>query len=128
MSKGQFDSAVDALFKKPGSTNPSPPATTQGTKFDSDKPAMGYIPPLALLEVGKAFGAGQKKYGAWNYMNGLSVTRCISGALRHVFQFMSGETHDSETGVHHLACAVANILMGLENTLRNAVNDDRFKP
>jgi hypothetical protein len=100
---------------------------TVGTKHDGDKPAMGYIPPLAILEVGKAFAAGAKKYGAWNYMNGLAATRCVAGALRHTFQFMSGEDYDKETGVHHLACAIANLSMALENVLRDSKNDDRFK-
>lgn len=99
---------------------------SEGRKNDTGKPAMSYIPPNAILEVGKAFLAGEQKYGAWNYMNGLAVTRCVSGALRHIFQFMSGENFDKETGVHHLACAASNIMMALETTTTNPDMDDRY--
>lgn len=99
----------------------------KGVKFDDKKPAMGYLPPLALLEVGKAFSAGEKKYGPWQYANGLSIVRCISGALRHIFQFTSGETYDKETNTHHLACAVANLLIGLNGILVDNNLDNRFQ-
>lgn len=99
-----------------------------GTKFDEDKSAVQYLPPLAMLEVGKAYAAGAKKYGPWNYRNGLNAMRCIGGALRHTFQWVAGEDYDKETGAHHLASAIANLLMALENVLLYPERDDRHKP
>ena len=98
----------------------------QGTKHDDDKPALAYLPPDALMEVGKAFTYGAKKYGAWNHAKGLSISRCVAGALRHTFQFMAGESHDAESGCHHLASAVANLLMALQTFIRKPEFDDRF--
>jgi len=105
----------------------------KGVKFDDKKPAMAYLPPLAMLEVGYPFLVGKNKYGAFNFMQGLSATRCVGGALRHIFQFMAGEDYDKESSemlgrpVHHLACAVANLLMALENVIRDKTQDDRYK-
>lgn len=108
---------------------------TEGTKFDKEKSPLAYIPPLAIVEVGFAYWAGAQKYGPFNYMNGLHVTRLASGALRHIFQFLSGEDYDVEIfekygrKVAHWACAIANLLMLGEMLMRGRVDlDDRYKP
>lgn len=105
-----------------------------GSKFDSEKSPLAYIPPLAIVEVGFAYWAGSQKYGPFNYMNGLKVVRLASGALRHIFQFLAGEDFDGEIEqrfqrkVSHWACAVANLLMLGEMLLKYGNRfDDRFK-
>jgi hypothetical protein len=105
-----------------------------GTKNDSGKPAMSMIPPHALLEIGKAFEVGSRKYGQFNYMKGLPVIRLTGASLRHMFQFLSGEDYDKEAlekygvQVHHLACVCTNAMMALEMILRGRTElDDRYK-
>jgi hypothetical protein len=99
----------------------------KGRKDDQEKPALAYIPKAALEAEGKAFSYGARKYASWNYRNGIAVTRTLSAALRHIFQFLSGEDIDSESGVHHLGCARANIAMALDTLANHPEFDDRYK-
>lgn len=105
-----------------------PPAPKdQGRKFDSDKPPIAFIPTEAIMEEAKAFGHGAKKYEAWNYTNGLAVTRTVSAALRHIFQFLDGENIDAESGASHLGCARAGLAMALDTLKNHPELDDRAK-
>lgn len=103
------------------------PDKNVGRKNDSEKPAVQYIPWVAMEAEGHAFAAGVKKYGEWNYTNGMAVTRPLAGAIRHIFQFLAGETYDKETGAHHLGCARANLAMALDILNRHPHFDDRPK-
>jgi Domain of unknown function (DUF5664) len=98
-----------------------------GRKADQDKPALAYIPKAALYAEGEAFSYGAKKYAAWNYKNGISVTRTLGAALRHLLQFLDGEDKDAESGTHHLGCARANIAMALDTLENHPSMDDRYK-
>lgn len=98
-----------------------------GKKFDGDKPPLAYIPKAALYAEGMAFAHGAKKYDAWNYKNGLAVTRTCSAAIRHILQFLSGEDNDLESGAPHLGCARANLAMALDTLERHPELDDRYR-
>lgn len=98
-----------------------------GVKFDQDKPALAYIPKAALYAEGQAFAYGAKKYGSWNYKNGIGVSRTLSAAIRHIYQFLSGEDVDVESNVNHLGCARANLAMALDTLENHPDMDDRFK-
>jgi Domain of unknown function (DUF5664) len=93
---------------------PPQPAAAPAVKHDGEKPALQYVPRIAMEEMGKAFGYGAKKYGGWNYKNGLARTRCLGAALRHIFAYLSGETYDPESGANHLGHAMASIAMCLD--------------
>ena len=96
-------------------------------KLDYDKPRLAYIPPKALWRVGEAFTAGGEKYGSFNYVAGsFEVTRLISAAFRHLLQFMAGEDLDKETRCHHVACAVSNLMILLEQLELGLAIDDRY--
>lgn len=98
------------------------------TKFDGEKPKLSYIPQLALLEVGKSFTYGAKKYNQWNYSKGMQYTRYTDAALRHINQALRGADIDEESGENrlmHLANAIASLMMCLDNQLTNKVIDDR---
>jgi hypothetical protein len=99
----------------------------KGTKYDAGKPALAYIPKAALYAEGEAFAYGAKKYGSWNYKNGIHITRTLSASLRHIVQFLGGETIDPESGVNHLGCARANLAMALDTLENHPELDDRFK-
>lgn len=101
--------------------------TNIGVKHDSAKPPVAYIPIAGIMAEAEAFGFGAKKYDAWNYKNGLAVVRTLSAAVRHIYQFLSGEDKDVESGVHHLGCARANIAMALDTLANHPELDDRFK-
>jgi len=98
-----------------------------GKKFDSDKPRTDLIPALAVLEVSKVMGFGAKKYGDYNWLGGLRCCRLLAAALRHIFQWLAGESNDGETGLSHLAHAACCVLMALETAIRKPELDDRYK-
>jgi hypothetical protein len=89
---------------------------TEGRKYDSGKPRVSLLPVGPLLEVCRVLTYGAEKYtlrdasgnvtsdGAnnWQLVAGGS-TRYLDAAGRHLLAYMGGETHDAETGLHHLA-------------------------
>lgn len=81
----------------------------KGKKFDSDKPDLSLIPKDPLWELARVLMAGEKKYGRWNWKNGLEVERLTAAAMRHITQFNDGETNDEETQTCHLMNACANL-------------------
>lgn len=94
------------------------------TKFDEGKPDFTLIPQEALLEVAKVFTLGAKKYGVFNYSKGTGHRRLIAASLRHINQDLRGENLD-EIGTHHIANAIAGLMMALDARLTERGIDDR---
>lgn len=99
-----------------------------GMKFDSDKPKMELLDPYAIEQLAMVLTFGAKKYGAWNWAKGLSYSRLIGAALRHLFAFVKGEDLDEESNLPHLAHCFCCIMMLLAMTQRHSNLDDRNKP
>lgn len=98
-----------------------------GVKNDQHKPMLAFIPKEAIWETSKAFSVGQKKYGDWNYKSGLAITRTVSAALRHIYQFLDGEDFDPETLSLHLGNAIAGLSMAVDTYYNHPEFDDRYK-
>lgn len=83
---------------------------TQGRKFDSGKPEYGLIPPHALDEMVKVLTIGAQKYDRenWRYVKD-GKRRYFDAAQRHLWAWRRGEDLDPESGIHHLAHAMANL-------------------
>ena len=124
----KYDMEIEQLKKlmQPGVPIPYH-GEKKGLKHDSEKPALAYIPKAALDAEGKAFGYGARKYEAWNYRNGIAVSRTVSAALRHISQFLDGEDYDKESSAHHLGSARANLAMALDTLANHPELDDRWK-
>lgn len=78
-----------------------------GTKHDQDKPGVHLLDPLALEGIARVLDFGAKKYAAHNWRGGISYSRLIAAALRHLFAILRGEDTDPESGlphVDHLGC------------------------
>lgn len=89
-----------------------------GIKYDSEKPDMYLLPPLATLEVGKVLTYGANKYSPDNWRRlDMLQERYTSAALRHLLAHMSGEANDEETNMSHLAHAICCLLFKLEDEL-----------
>jgi hypothetical protein len=97
-----------------------------GKKYDSGKPAMHLIPPVALEGEAMAMGFGEAKYGSYNWLGGMAWSRLVAACMRHLMAWHSGESVDSETGLSHLAHArcCLGMLMGYE--AYGLGEDDRF--
>lgn len=116
-----------ATLEKQKPNEPSEQKPGEGRKNDNEKQPLAYIPKAALEAEAQAFAFGAKKYDPWNYKHGIAVTRTLSAALRHIFQFIEGEDFDSESGAHHLGSARANLGMCLDTLANHPGLDDRFK-
>lgn len=97
----------------------------EGKKHDQDKPDLSLLPKEFLDEVAKAFMHGEKKYGRYNYLNGMDWHRIIAASMRHISSFNSGEDIDTESGLNHLAHAGACIAMLLTYYAQNLGKDTR---
>jgi len=98
-----------------------------GKKFDQDKPKMSLVPQEALMEVARVMTFGAVKYGDHNWRAGMKWSRLMDANMRHLSQWCSGDPHDSESKISHLAHAAANTLMLLECELKKIGNDDRYE-
>ena len=98
------------------------PKFAAGMKHDTDKPRMDLLladMPRALIEVGKVLTFGAEKYspGNWVYVEN-AEQRYRAAGLRHDLALSTGDQHDSETGLHHLAHEACCVLFRLELALR----------
>lgn len=99
----------------------------KGRKNDQEKPALAYVPKEAIWELGKALSFGASKYDKFNFKNGIEVTRTVSAAVRHIYQFLDGENFDEESKAHHLGAAMANLAMAIDTYYNRPEMDDRYK-
>lgn len=101
---------------------------SEGQKFDQDKPDLSMISYELMSELAYVRMFGAKKYSRDQWKKGFKVTRSCAAALRHIFQFLSGETYDPESGRSHLGHAMASLEHALYDMKHHPENDDRFKP
>ena len=98
--------------------------TSEGIKYDSEKPKMNLLPPKAIVEISKVLTFGAAKYDAenWRKLDDLQ-NRYTAGALRHIFAHMDGEELDPETNLSHLAHAMCCLLFKLEIELEERTKE-----
>lgn len=64
------------------------------------------IPGEFLWDIAEHYGKGCAKYERENWLRGYRWSLSYDALQRHIHQWLSGETHDQETGSHHLVAAV----------------------
>jgi len=99
----------------------------EGKKFDQEKPMMALLPPVGIEEEARVMTYGMGKYGAHNWQKGIKISRYLSAALRHIFQFIAGQDNDLESGLGHLGHAKANLGMAIQLLSTRPDLDDRYK-
>jgi hypothetical protein len=109
--RGNFPRTIFRLRYVRNVTQATP---SKGVKHDGNKIRWTLLPWDALEEVVRVLEYGTRKYseGNWRHVT-RAKTRYTNAALRHMVAWMNGEVHDSETGFHHLAHSVANLLFVL---------------
>lgn len=97
-----------------------------GVKFDQDKPRMDLLDPAAMTQLAAVLTFGAQKYAPHNWREGISKSRLIAAALRHLFAYLGGQDKDEETGLSHVAHAMCccMFILGLEG---RPELDDRYK-
>lgn len=100
---------------------------TAGTKYDQEKSRVDLLDSDWLLEVGNVLAFGARKYAAHNWRGGISSSRLLAAAFRHLLAILRGEDIDPESGlshIGHLSCCA----MFLYWTLKHKPDlDDRYK-
>lgn len=100
---------------------------TTGVKFDKDKVDLALLPRKAKEGIARAFMDGERKYGRYNYRNGMKWSRLLAAADRHLTAFNDGEDDASDSKLNHLYHAGANIMMLIEYYEYGLGEDDRRK-
>jgi len=96
--------------------------------YDDGKPPLANLPPAALREISMVQAYGHHKYRDFNnYRKGMEVSRNLSCALRHIYEFMDGNTFDGESGRSHLAHAACRLMFVLQNQADGTAIDDRYQ-
>jgi hypothetical protein len=86
------------------------PKTAAGLR----KLPLDLIPPIALVEMAAVLGLGAdcpaKAYGRWNWRGApVEAETYVAAIERHLLRWRSGEELDDQTGVSHLASAMASL-------------------
>lgn len=93
------------------------------------KPGMSAVPANVLAEIGAVMQGGAAKYGRHNWRRaGIAASVYYDACLRHLFQWWEGEDIDPESGLPHLAHAVAGLVILRDAMARGMAQDDRPEP
>lgn len=97
-----------------------------GLKFDQDKPRYDLLDTYAIDQLAQVLTFGAKKYAAHNWRKGITTSRLIAAAFRHLFTYLGEQDKDQETGLSHVAHAMCccMFLLGLESKKEF---DDRYQ-
>lgn len=83
---------------------------TEGMKFDTGKLQYSLIPPETLSALASVLTYGVQKYAPNNWqLVEHGETRYMDALFRHLEAFRAGETHDPESGLHHLSHVLTNV-------------------
>ena len=106
------------------------------------KARLDLIPARVLRFVAKAFEYGEQFYARWNWRLGDNCYSTYYGAAkRHMDKWYECEgkgfrgSYDEESGVHHIDCAIASLMILRDLTLMRegavgvdtSIDDDRPK-
>lgn len=105
----------------------------QNTKDTNPKDLVGQtklqtwlVPPSAKIALAEALTDGANKYGPFNWREkGVRATVYIAAAERHVMSYLDGEDLAEDSGVHHLAHAMACFAILLDAIAQGNIVDDR---
>lgn len=95
-------------------------------KYGQRKPPIWYIPFTAMFKVGLAHLHGHLKYGHFNWRKEpIEASTYLNACFRHIAQWVEGEEEASDSGIHHLAHAIACLNIVIDAQHNNSLIDDR---
>lgn len=95
---------------------------------DNGKLPFAWLPWAGIEAIAQVQLFGHQKYKDFNnYRLGMEVTRNASCALRHIVEYLKGNTLDPESGLHHLGHALCRLSFILQNEADGTAIDDRYK-
>jgi len=124
-----YTKRFELVEDEPANTNAAP---TQGINpkdlIGSKKPDYGYVPMAPLYEVGKAMRDGAQKYGPFNWREQpVNANVYVNAARRHLDLWAAGEEIADDSKVHHLAHAMACMVILMDAQQHNSLNDNRVR-
>ena len=92
----------------------------------SAKVQLHLVPPVANIEEAYVMETGAKKYGPYNWREGMGVRKSvyISAILRHMAAMADGQWLDPESGRPHIAHVRANTGIMLDAHSKGKLIDD----
>lgn len=105
-------------------------------RYNAGKPRLDFL-PTALINVvppqfllldctANVLEFGAKKYDPNNWRKSGSWLEVSGSAFRHYVKIFRGETHDSESGIHHAGHVLCNLGFLLEFKVQKSGTDDRY--
>ena len=105
------------------------PDNNPKTAMGVSKAPMHLVPPVAIAYAAMAFKDGASKYGPYNWREkNISSSVYYGAAKRHMDAWWDGEENAEDSGVHHLAHAMACLMLILDSKEIDMLNDDRPSP
>lgn len=96
------------------------------TRLGALKVPLHLVPPSASHYLALALADGAKKYGPYNWRSEpISISTYYGAMKRHVDAFWDGQDEASDSGVHHLAHAMACCALMLDAMECGKLVDDR---
>lgn len=92
----------------------------------STKPCIEYVPMGPLFEAAAVLTAGHMKYRSHNYrVIPIRSGSYVSAAFRHLAAYHEGQDDDPDDGLHHIAHAIAGLMILLDAIRSGNVIDTR---
>lgn len=102
------------------------PDNNPKTAIGVTKVPLHLVPPSAKHYLALALADGARKYGPYNWRDhAISVSVYKAAAERHLDAFWDGENVAPDSGVHHVAHAMACCALMLDAFSLGMLNDDR---
>lgn len=96
------------------------------TRVGAAKVPLHLVPPAAKHYLAMALADGAGKYGAYNWRNeDISISTYKAALERHMDAFWDGEDVAEDSGVHHVAHAMACCALILDAMSIGKLVDDR---
>jgi len=90
------------------------------------KAPLHVVPATVLMELGCAMLEGALKYGPHNWREiPVRASAYYDAAMRHLMAWWEGQDADPDSGVHHVAKAIATLVVLRDAMIHGLVEDDR---
>lgn len=113
----EFDKAIEGINPK--------------DLIGAKKVDISLIPTAGVIMAADCMGDGAKKYGPFNWREKGKPVQCmtyLSAAMRHILAYIDGEDKASDSGKHHIAHAVAGLMVLLDaQACDNAIDNRPIK-
>lgn len=90
---------------------------------DCNEVRYDLISPIGLEALARTYAEGAKKFGEFNWENGMPAVDLINHALRHIFVFLSGNRDEDDLG--HAAWNIIGAIHSLKTWPE--LNDARLR-